>query len=81
LQAGPRRFNELRGDLRTVSAKVLASHLRRLEGAGLVHRELRPTSPPTVEYSLTELGQQLKPALELLLQVGHAVAHRAPAAK
>ena len=76
LQAGPRRFNELRGDLRSVSAKVLAAHLRRLESAGLVHRERRPTSPATVEYSLTELGRQLTPALELLLRVGHSVAHR-----
>ena len=81
LQAGPRRFSELRGDLRTVSAKVLAAHLRRLERAGLVHRELRPTSPPTVEYSLTELGVQLTPALELLLRVGHSVAQRGPAAR
>jgi DNA-binding HxlR family transcriptional regulator len=30
-----------------------------------------PTSPPTVEYSLTDLGQELTPAIEAIVQVGH----------
>lgn len=76
LQAAPRRFSELRGDLRTVSAKVLTARLRQLERDGLVAREERPTSPPTVEYSLTELGQRLRPALEALAAVGSEVMSR-----
>ena len=68
LRDGPRRFSELKGDLGRVSAKVLTARLRRLETDGLVRREDRLTSPPTVEYSLTEAGQQLRPALEMLLE-------------
>jgi DNA-binding HxlR family transcriptional regulator len=32
-----------------------------------------PTSPPTVEYSLTELGYELKPAIEAIASVGHRI--------
>jgi DNA-binding HxlR family transcriptional regulator len=76
LRAGPRRFSELRGDLRTVSAKVLAARLRKMEADGLVQREVRPTSPPTVEYSLTDLGQQLEPVLEAMVQVSKQLEKR-----
>jgi DNA-binding HxlR family transcriptional regulator len=71
LRAGPRRFSELRADLGTVSAKVLTSRLRELEGKGVVAREVKPTSPPSVEYALTELGQELVPAIEAIVSVGH----------
>lgn len=76
LRAGPRRFSELRGDLRTVSAKVLAARLRKMEADGLVRREVRPTSPPTVEYSLTDLGHQLEPVLEAMVQVSKQLEKR-----
>ena len=39
-----------------------------------VHREVMPTSPPTVEYHLTELGSELKPAIESIANVGHRIA-------
>ena len=71
LRAGPRRFSELRSDLATVSAKVLTSRLRELEAKGVVGREVKPTSPPSVEYALTELGQELVPAIEAIVSVGH----------
>ena len=71
LRAGPRRFSELRSDLATVSAKVLTSRLRELEAKGVVAREVKPTSPPSVEYALTELGQELVPAIEAIVSVGH----------
>lgn len=32
-----------------------------------------PTSPPTVEYSLTELGNELKPAIESIAAIGHRI--------
>jgi DNA-binding HxlR family transcriptional regulator len=62
LRAGPRRFSELKGDIRAVSAKVLAERLRQLEADGVVHRQVMQTSPPTVEYSLTALGLELAQA-------------------
>jgi len=71
LRAGPRRFNELRVDLPPISAKVLTTRLRELEARGVVDRQNKPTSPPSVEYSLTKLGAQLIPALDAIVEVGH----------
>jgi len=71
LSLNPRRFSELKDDLQGVSAKVLTARLKKLEAEGVVHREVQPTSPPTVEYSLTELGLELKPAIEAIVAVGH----------
>lgn len=71
LRAGARRFNELRVDIPPVSAKVLSQRLRELESRGVVARKVQPTSPPSVEYCLTPLGQELVPALNAIVEVGH----------
>ncbi|NWD05578.1 winged helix-turn-helix transcriptional regulator [Pseudomonas gingeri] len=60
------RFNQLRRDLAGISQKVLSQTLKRLERDGLVEREVFPTVPPTVEYSLTELGATLGDTVERL---------------
>ena len=70
LRAGPRRFTELKGDLRGISAKTLAARLRRLGRDGIVSRQQMPTSPPTVEYGLTAMGMRLIPAVEAIALVG-----------
>lgn len=72
----PRRFSELKHDLSGISAKVLAQRLHRLEGDGLVARVPLHTSPPSVEYVLTELGRDLQPALAALVEVGHIIKQR-----
>jgi len=87
LSAGPRRFSELRADLPAISAKVLTARLRDLAQKGVVTRTVMPTSPPSVEYALTDLGAELKPVILAILEVGHklklrgrqASAERAPA--
>ena len=71
LRAGPRRFNELRIDIPPISAKVLSARLSELSERGVLNRNVRPTSPPSVEYELTELGEELIPALDAIVQVGH----------
>ncbi|MER9895823.1 MAG: helix-turn-helix transcriptional regulator [Mesorhizobium sp.] len=70
LSEGPRRFSELRRDIPAVSAKVLTSRLRDLEERGVLYRNVMPTSPPTVEYELTSLGQELLPAIRSIVDVG-----------
>lgn len=70
LSKGPRRFGELRTDIPRISAKVLSDRLRALEGRGLLHRHVMPTSPPSVEYSLSELGSELIPVIHAIVQVG-----------
>lgn len=62
-----RRFSELEKAIPAVTQKMLAQQLRQLEKDGIVHREVYPEVPPKVEYSLTEWGQSLCPALDALL--------------
>jgi len=77
LRAGPRRFSELRLDIPPVSPKVLTTRLRELEARGVVRRDVKPTSPPSVEYELTELGAELVPAIEAIVDVGHKLKQQA----
>lgn len=70
LGSGPRRFGELRHDIPRVSARVLSARLRELESRGVVDRSVRATSPPSVEYSLTVLGEELLPAIRAIVDVG-----------
>jgi DNA-binding HxlR family transcriptional regulator len=56
---GPRRFNEIRRALGSISQRMLTLTLRGLERDGLVTRTVFPTIPPKVEYELTRLGRSL----------------------
>ena len=70
LSEGPRRFSELRRAMPTISAKVLSSRLKDLEDRGVLSRAVLPTTPPSVEYTLTELGKELIPAIRAIVEVG-----------
>ncbi|BCB17401.1 HxlR family transcriptional regulator [Bosea sp. ANAM02] len=59
LDDGTLRFNELRRRIENISQKMLSQTLKSLERDGLVRREVFPTVPVTVEYSLTGLGRTL----------------------
>ena len=63
---GTMRFKELQRSIGKVSQKVLTSNLRSMEETGLVRREVFAEVPPRVEYSLTDLGQTLKPVLDAM---------------
>ena len=76
LRAGPRRFNELRSDIGGVSAKLLSARLQRLAADGIVTRRVMDTSPPTVEYELTDLGMELLPAVDAIVSVGNRLKAR-----
>jgi DNA-binding HxlR family transcriptional regulator len=56
---GPKRFNELRRALGSISQRMLTLTLRGLERDGLVTRTAFPTIPPRVDYELTQLGCSL----------------------
>ncbi len=65
---GPKRFNELRKALGSISQRMLTLTLRALERDGLVTRTVFPTIPPRVDYELTKLGRSLlEPVTELSL--------------
>ena len=70
LITGTKRFGELKKSIGTVSQKVLTAQLRNMEENGLNHREVFAEVPPRVEYSLTELGQSLKPILDAMQNWG-----------
>jgi DNA-binding HxlR family transcriptional regulator len=76
LSAGPRRFGELRHDIPAISAKVLTGRLRDLEAKGVLWRRVMPTSPPSVEYGLTDLGTEFQPAIAAIVEIGHKIKQR-----
>ncbi|QFG23841.1 helix-turn-helix domain-containing protein [Actinomadura sp. WMMB 499] len=71
----PHRYNELHRSIDGISQRMLTRTLRNLEADGLVRREVHPTVPPGVEYSLTPLGRTLLDPLSALAD--WAVAHEA----
>ena len=70
LSGGPRRFGELRRDIPRISPKVLTARLKALESKGVVTREVMPTSPPSVEYALSDVGHELIPVINAIVKVG-----------
>ncbi|MEL6064329.1 winged helix-turn-helix transcriptional regulator [Methylobacterium sp. DCY52] len=79
LSEGPRRFSELRRATPAVSAKVMSARLKDLEERGVLSRTVRPTTPPSVDYALTDLGQELIPAIRAIVEVGSKLHLRAKA--
>ena len=69
-ETGVLRFNELRRHMTDCSQKMLSATLKNLEQSHLVHREVYPEVPPRVEYSLTETGKSLMPAIMALIEWG-----------
>lgn len=70
LLTGTKRFGELKKSLGSVSQKVLTTQLRQMEDSGLLIRTVYPEVPPRVEYTLTELGNSLKPVLDAMWNWG-----------
>lgn len=63
---GALRFNEFADAVAGISPRMLSERLRDLEAAGLVQRNVIPSSPPTVEYRLTTKGRRLAPIIEAM---------------
>lgn len=66
----PWRFNELMRSLDGISHKVLTESLRSMEEDGLIIRTEYQETPPRVEYSLSELGESLRPILNTMKEWG-----------
>ncbi|MCE6073700.1 transcriptional regulator [Agrobacterium vitis] len=64
----PYRFGELRRLVPDISQRMLTQTLRDLQRDGYVHRQVFPTKPPSVEYGLTEMGEQLVFSLKYLVE-------------
>jgi DNA-binding HxlR family transcriptional regulator len=66
LLTGKKRYGELRRQMPHISEKMLIQELRELEKYDLVARTVKPTSPPTVEYALTEYGMKSKEIVDVI---------------
>ena len=72
LLTGPQRFTELLNGIDGISKKVLTENLRYLEDDGIVNRKTYPEEiPMKVEYSLSEIGESLKPIFQVLTDWGN----------
>lgn len=72
LRMRPWRFNELQKNLDGISQKVLTDSLRSMEADGLVTRTVYAEVPPRVEYSLSELGETMRPILDAMEAWGNS---------
>jgi DNA-binding HxlR family transcriptional regulator len=63
---GALRFNDFADAVAGISPRMLSERLRDLEAAGLIERKVIPSSPPKVEYRLTDRGRQLGPIIDAM---------------
>jgi len=66
----PWRFNELKKSLEGISQKVLTDSLRSMEADGIITRTVYAEVPPRVEYSLSELGESMRPIIKSMEDFG-----------
>ena len=64
---GTKRFGELKRELGNITQKVLTSNLRLLEEKGILVRKVYAQIPPRVDYTLTQLGYELKPVIDSMI--------------
>lgn len=70
LKSEKRRYSEIKHFLQDLSQGSLTKQLRELENDGVIKRDVYPTVPPKVEYSLTEKGKALMPVLDMMENFG-----------
>lgn len=71
LNAGPRRYGDLRRDINQISERMLTLQLKEMEKDGIVKRTIFAEVPLRVEYELTEIGRELVPVCTKLKQWGN----------
>jgi DNA-binding HxlR family transcriptional regulator len=76
LRDNKKRFGEMKREITGITVKMLAQQLRELEHDGLIQRKMYYEVPPRVEYSLTDLGRSLEPALKELSSWGQVFRSR-----
>lgn len=64
---GTMRYKELMSAIPDISQKMLSSTLKRLEEDHLLTRKMYAEIPPRVEYTLTEMGRELIPSVQLMI--------------
>ncbi|MGH2846430.1 MAG: winged helix-turn-helix transcriptional regulator [Thermoleophilaceae bacterium] len=66
LMDGPLRFSEVKLLVPDLSDRLLSERMKELEGEGIVERRVINEVPIRVEYTLTDKGRALEPAVRSL---------------
>lgn len=64
------RYGELKRTIPDATTKMLTQTLRELESDALIYRQVFREVPPKVEYTLTEMGNELIPSIKTLMTWG-----------
>lgn len=73
LTDGPKRYNELRKLIPTITERTLSLQLKQLEEDHILNRKVYTEKPPLmVEYTLTDFGKTLLPVIEAITQWGRS---------
>ena len=65
------RYNELKREIDGISQKVLTSTLKSMVEDGIMIRTSYPEVPPRVEYSLSEIGESMRPVIDVMADWGN----------
>lgn len=74
LSKGKLRFKEIERTIEGINTRMLVKELKNLEANGIITRTVFATVPPTVEYALTQKGEQLLPSIQSLHKWGQEYA-------
>ncbi|WP_042721191.1 helix-turn-helix domain-containing protein [Flavobacterium sp. B17] len=71
LTDGPKRYNEIRKLIPTITERTLSLQLKQLEEDGVIERKVYTQKPPLmVEYALTDFGKTLFPVIQAIKKWG-----------
>ncbi|GLB46092.1 transcriptional regulator [Philodulcilactobacillus myokoensis] len=68
---GPKRFGFLKKSVVGISSKMLSQNLHEMERDGILNRKVFPEVPPHVEYSLSPLGESMRPIIRSMEKWGN----------
>jgi DNA-binding HxlR family transcriptional regulator len=71
LFTGSHRFADIKAAVPSLSDTMLSQRLRELEAAGILERQVLPTTPVRVEYHLTQMGREVQPVLDAVIAWSH----------
>ena len=72
LDRGTLRFKELERAIPDISTRMLVKELKHLATKEIIIRKAYATVPPTVEYSLSDIGKSLQPVIKSISNWGES---------
>jgi len=66
LSSGPKRFGELEKSVGSINPRTLSQRLDDLEKHGIATKQAYAETPPRIEYTLTQKGEDLLPVVRAM---------------